>query len=104
MSTIPSKQERLHLRLDVHAKHKIERAASFLHKTTSEFVLSHALTAAETVLEEQRRIRLSKSDWEQFIDALEHPPAANASLISALRAHDDNVAQNWLRQEYDSGL
>jgi uncharacterized protein (DUF1778 family) len=93
MSAIQNKQERLHLRIDIQAKRKIERAASYLHKTTSEFVLANALAAAETVLDEQQRIRLSESDWEQFMDALDHPPAANTCLIAALTAHDANVIQ-----------
>ena len=93
MSTIKSKQERLHLRLDIQAKHKIERAASYLHKTTSEFVLANALAAADTVLDEQQRIRLSESDWEWFMDALENPPAANTHLVAALAAHEANVIQ-----------
>jgi uncharacterized protein (DUF1778 family) len=93
MSALQSKQERLHLRLDTRAKRKIERAASYLHKTTSEFVLANALAAAETVLHEQQQIQLAEGDWDRFMDALESPPPPNGNLVSALRAHDASVVQ-----------
>ena len=93
MTAVPTKQDRLHLRLDTAAKRKIERAASYQRKSTSEFVLSNALSAAETVLEQQQRIVLQEADWRLFMDALEHPPPANAHLVAALRAHDQDVVQ-----------
>ncbi len=42
-----SKSERINLRLDAAAKHKIEQAASVEGKTVSGFILTSALTCAD---------------------------------------------------------
>ena len=44
------KQERMHIRLDALSKQKLERAATYAHKSLSEFVLGQALHAADEVI------------------------------------------------------
>src|SRR5450755_3755802 len=69
------KRERLHVRLDLTSRHKIEQAAHYLNKTPSEFVLSQAVTAAEKVIAaQQHAFALSDADWARFCDALAAPP------------------------------
>ena len=41
------KRDRLHLRLDLASRNKIELAAYYLNKTASEFVLAQALAGAD---------------------------------------------------------
>ncbi|MCG8432973.1 MAG: DUF1778 domain-containing protein, partial [Gammaproteobacteria bacterium] len=50
------KGERVQLRLDGRSKKKLERAAAFSGKTVTDFVLSHALDAADRVLAEHEVI------------------------------------------------
>ena len=50
------KRERVQLRLDARSKKKLERAATFSGKTVTDFVLSHALDAADRVLAEHEVI------------------------------------------------
>lgn len=78
------KQGRLHLRLDVESKRRLEKAAAYARSSVSEFVLLHALQAAEDAIADHERIALNEADWNAFTKALEAPPAPNAVLRAAL--------------------
>ncbi len=82
------KRDRLHLRLDLTSRNKIEEAAYFLNKTASEFVVTQAVAAAERVIESHRHtLTLSEADWDQFCQALANPPKPNAKLTDAARRY-----------------
>lgn len=85
------KQQRLHIRLDVDSKHKLERAVAYANRSLSEFVLSRALNAAEAVITEHETLRLSDADWQVFLAALEHPPEPNARCRQAFAEHAKRV-------------
>jgi len=85
------KQERMHIRLDARSKRKLEQAAVYAHKSLSEFVLGQALDAADEVIQEHETLTLSRTDWEIFLDALEHPPEPNARLKQAFAEHKRRV-------------
>lgn len=85
------KQERMHIRVDAGVKHKLERAASYAHKSLSEFVLSQALASAEKVIKQYESITLTAEDCEVFMDALENPPPANERLRRAFAQHKARV-------------
>ena len=87
----PLKQQRLHIRLDGDSKQKLELAAAYVNRSLSEFVLSRALDAADTVILEHETLRLSDADWQVFLDALEHPPEPNARLRQAFTEHSKRV-------------
>ena len=79
----PTKDDRLQVRLDARAKNVLQRAASYRHKTVSQFVLGSALDEAEKVIRENEAVTLSAPDWKVFFDALTNPPAPNAALRKA---------------------
>ena len=82
------KRERLHLRLDLSSRHKIEQAAHYLNKTASEFVLVQAVAAADEVIKtHQHTLTLSEADWDQFCQALSAPPKPNSKLKEAARRY-----------------
>ncbi len=85
------KQERMHIRIDALSKQKLERAATYAHKSLSEFVLGQALTAAEQIIHEHETLTLKQADWEVFLDALEHPPKPGARLRQAFAEHKKRV-------------
>ena len=87
------KQERIHIRIDTNAKAKLEKAAQFVHKTLSDFVLSHALDSADSVIAEHEKLQLSQNDWEVFLNALDNPPQPNKDLKKAFQLHKENVIQ-----------
>ncbi|MDT8321736.1 MAG: DUF1778 domain-containing protein [Xanthomonadales bacterium] len=85
------KQERMHIRVDALSKQKLERAATYAHKSLSEFVLSQALHAADEVIQQHETLTLNEADWEVFLDALETPPNPNAKLKRAFAEHKKRV-------------
>ena len=87
------KQERLHIRLDTSSKAKLELAASYSHKSLSEFVLGQALDAADAVIHEHDTLTLDETDWQVFLDALDRPPEPNSKLRRAFAEHDKRVTR-----------
>ncbi len=85
------KQQRMHIRLDAPSKQKLERAAAYLHKSLSEFVLGQALHAADEVIHEHETLTLAQTDWDAFLDALESPPKPSAKLKRAFAEHKKRV-------------
>ena len=82
------KRDRLHLRLDTTSRHKLEQAAHYLNKTTSEFVLTQAVIAADKVIEiHGHTVTLSGAQWDRFCRALENPPKPNRKLKAAARRY-----------------
>ncbi len=82
-----AKDDRLQVRLDAEAKNMLQRAASYRHKTVSQFVLATALEEAEKVIRENEVVTLSGPDWKIFYDALTNPPEPNAALRKAFAKH-----------------
>lgn len=87
------KQQRMHIRLDSLSKQKLERAAAYVHKSLSEFVLGQALHAADEVIHEHETLTLNQADWNTFLDALENPPKPNDKLKRAFAEHKKRVQQ-----------
>lgn len=87
------KKERIDLRLQFDAKHKIERAASFEGKTVSQFVLASALERAEKTIHEHEVMTLNARDSKAFFDALEKPIRFNKALTKALKSHEKVVSK-----------
>lgn len=85
------KRDRVHLRLDARAKRTLERAASYEDTTVSDFVLAHAVRAAEQVIEAHEQITLTAADWDVFYDALLNPPEPNQALKDAARRYRERV-------------
>ncbi len=90
-NTETAKQERMHIRLDALSKQKLERAATYSHKSLSEFVLCQALTGANEVIHEHETLTLNPADWDVFLDALENPPQPSAKLKQAFAEHKKRV-------------
>ena len=90
-ATGTSKEKRMHIRMDVSAKRKLEKAAAYKHKSLSEFVILQALESAEKVIREHESLAFSQSDWDVFMTALETPPNLNKKLKEAFRLHHKTV-------------
>lgn len=81
--TADIKDDRLQVRLDAESKSVLQRAASYSHKTVSQFVLATAMEKAEKIIRENEAVALSGRDWKVFYDALTNPPAPNPALRKA---------------------
>ena len=77
---------RLSLRIRAREKAILLRAVTLKHTDLTDFVIRHALLAAESVIEKADRVRLSGRDSLRVLELLENPPAPNAKLRAAARA------------------
>ena len=78
-----TRNDRLQVCLDTESKSVLQGAASYRHKTVSQFVLATALAEAEKAIRENEIVTLSGADWKVFYDALTNPTAPNAALREA---------------------
>ncbi len=74
------------LRIRPQEKAVLMRAVSLEHTDLTGFVIRHALRAAQEVIEEADRVKLSTRDSLRVLDLLENPPKPNAKLIAAAKA------------------
>jgi uncharacterized protein (DUF1778 family) len=93
MPAIANKESRLNIRCNAHARDLLDRAATYAHQSVSEFVLSHALTSAEKLIQEQESITLQPSDFQAFLAALDAPAGPNPALQQAMRSHANQVVR-----------
>src|SRR5580692_11011525 len=77
---------RMSMRIRAEEKALLMRAAALKHTDLTDFVLHHALRAAQAVIEQADHVQLSERDSLRVLDLLEHPPAPNAKLLAAARA------------------
>ncbi len=79
-----SPRETINLRASAEQKALIDRAASHLGKTRTEFMLDSARKAAENALLDQRLFLLDDSQYAKFVACLEAPVEPNEALIKLL--------------------
>jgi uncharacterized protein (DUF1778 family) len=77
---------RMSLRIRPEEKALLMRAVALKHTDLTDFVLRHALLAAQAVIKEADHVQLSARDSLRVLDLLEHPPAPNRRLLAAARA------------------
>jgi uncharacterized protein (DUF1778 family) len=77
---------RMSLRIRAEEKAKLLRAVALKHTDLTDFVIRHAVRAAEAVIAEADHIQLSARDSVRVLGLLENPPAPNKRLLAAARA------------------
>jgi uncharacterized protein (DUF1778 family) len=80
---------RIALRIRPADKAKLMRAVALQGTDMTEFVLRHALRAADAEIEKSDKIKLGPRDAKMLLDLLENPPAPNARMLAAARAFRD---------------
>ncbi|MEQ1696656.1 MAG: DUF1778 domain-containing protein [Hyphomicrobiaceae bacterium] len=78
------KSSKINLRIDPETQNIIDRAASALGKTRSEFMLESARERAEDVLLDRRVFTVNDADWHALADVLDNPPPPNDALKALL--------------------
>ena len=79
-----SPRETINLRASAEQKALIDRAASRLGKTRTDFMLDSAREAAEDTLLDQRLFLLDDADYEQFVARLNAPVEPSDALRQLL--------------------
>ena len=91
MKTSTLKEKRLNIRCGSQVRQLLDKAATYAHLSISEFVLTHALAAAEQKVQEHEAITLSAEDFHAFLTALDVPPPPNDALQRAFEHHATQV-------------
>lgn len=68
-------------------KARLMRAAALERTSLKDFVLRHALLAAEAVIEKSERLALDEEQIRFMRDLLDNPPPPNARLVVAATAY-----------------
>ena len=80
-------EARLSARVPARVKEMIKLAAELSGATETQFMAQAAYHAAQQVIEQERIVRLSKSDTKAFLNMLDNPPAPAPKLKSAVSAY-----------------
>lgn len=84
MATTDTRSERVDLRMTPAAKRMLQHAAAAANKSLTEFLLDSGLHAAHDTLADRRTFVLDQRQWDEFITALDAPPADNPRLRALL--------------------
>ena len=77
---------RVSLRIRPEEKALLLRAVALKHTDLTDFVIRHAVRAAEAVIAEADHVQISARDSLRVLHMLENPPAPNARMLAAARA------------------
>jgi uncharacterized protein (DUF1778 family) len=77
---------RLDLRIRPADRARLMRAVALEGADMRDFVLTHALRAADDAIERSQRIKLSARSAKVLLDMLDNPPKPNARMIKAAKA------------------
>lgn len=75
----------INLRIEAATRRLIDDAAALLGKTRTEFMIESARRQAIDVLLDQRLFSLDAGRFDEFLHALDNPPAPGPKLRSLLR-------------------
>jgi uncharacterized protein (DUF1778 family) len=84
--TTLTKRDTLNLRIKTEERNLIDRAASSLGKTRTNFILEAARHAAEETLLDRTVLTVSPEAYQAFLTRLEAPPKPNERLRAAMQA------------------
>jgi uncharacterized protein (DUF1778 family) len=76
----------VNLRVRTETRSLIDRAASMLGRTRSDFMIEAARRAAEDAILDQTVIEVDPEKYEQFVAILDRPPKPNAKLRATMQA------------------
>ncbi len=77
---------RVSLRIPAKDKALLVRAVALQQTSLTDFVIRHAVEAAQTVIDQAERFTLSERDSLRVLELLEDPPPPNAKLMKAAYA------------------
>ncbi len=77
---------RMSLRIRSEDKALLLRAVALNQTDLTEFVVRHALRAAQDVIEQADRIQLSPRDSPRVLELLENPPSPNKKLLATAKS------------------
>lgn len=89
MPVTQKRHARIACRIRSEDKMKIANAADLMGLSTSEFLISRAIEAADNILHSHQNITLSERDWDIVMDAVNTPAEPNELLRQAAARFKD---------------
>jgi uncharacterized protein (DUF1778 family) len=83
-----SKQDRISARVPHEVYEKLALAADLTGATVNQFLVQSAIKEAQSVIEREQAIHLSRRDCERLLDLLENPPKPNARFAAAMEHYE----------------
>lgn len=77
-------EERIPARMPTDVYDRLVEAARTVGATLNQFLVQSALEKANQIIDHERVIRLSAESAQTIFDLMEHPPAPNEQLKSAM--------------------
>lgn len=84
------KNERISTKVTAPIYHLLKKAADIKGSTINRFLIQAAVEKAETVIEQDKTIRLTLRDAEVFYGAIDNPPPPDEKLIDAIRKYRES--------------
>ncbi|MEI8019441.1 MAG: DUF1778 domain-containing protein [Schlesneria sp.] len=86
-----SKAARIETRVSLEQKELIERAAAYVGRSVSDFVITNVELAAKQVVDEYERLHLNREQSRTLVKALLKPLLPNKRLQEAAKLHRRQV-------------
>jgi len=83
-----SKQDRISARVPHQVYETLCHAADLTGATINQFLVQSAIKEAQSVIEREQTIRLSRRDCERLLELLENPPRPNARFEAAMNYYE----------------
>lgn len=84
---------RLNVRLPLHVKERVEKAAIISGLTVTDFAIHVLANSADEVLERHNTRTLSDRDRDLFLQMLDNPPKPNEALRKAAQRYNESAAE-----------
>ena len=83
-----AKQDRISARVPHEVYERLLYAADLTGATINQFLVQSAIKEAQSVIEREQTIRLSRRDCGRLLDLLENPPKPNARFEAAMNYYE----------------
>lgn len=64
-----------------------------MHKSISQFTLTHTSATANEIIEQEHYITLSDDDWKRFFEVIENSPEPHQKLHKTAKRFQSEVSQ-----------
>ena len=85
--TISKENQRVSARVPAHVYDRLTQAADLMGATLNQFLIQSAIEKAQTVIENERLIKMTTRSANAFFDTIENPPDPNKKLKDAMKAY-----------------
>ena len=85
--SISKENQRVSARVPTHVYDTLTHAADLMGATINQFLVQSAIEKAQTVIENERLIKMTTRSANAFFDIIENPPTPNEKLMDAMRAY-----------------